>query len=794
MKISVGKSRKDRSWQVEEWTWADLCQRLEKPIKTRELMAEFKAMSKDARSEIKDIGGFVGGELEGGRRKGKAVKNRTLITLDADYAPAGMWQLATALHDFQMCCYSTHSHTAREPRLRFIIPLDRPVSVEEFVPISRMVAKDLGINAFDATSHEPSRLMYWPSVAADGEYFFAQQEGPVVCADDVLARYANWRDASTWPLSVNETAKQQRAAQQQGDPLVKKGPVGLFCRAYSVPAAMETFLPGVYEPTADAGRYTYRAGSTFGGAVLYDGGKFLYSHHATDPAGGQLVNAFDLVRLHLYGEQDEDTRATKVTSLPSYLAMMELVRQDGRCRELVALEGQASALVDFEDSADWRKRLTMDDRLGRLDSSIGNVVLILEHDQRLRGAIGYNEFAQRLCRVGDLPWAALDGRGDRENGAPWQDHDDAALRYYLEDVYKISSPKKIQDARDIVGKQHAFHPVRNYLEGLVWDGEPRVETLFADYIGARDTPYVREVTRVWMTAAVKRIFEPGCKFDEALTLAGKQGIGKSQLAARLGRRWFSDSLTTVQGKEAMEALQGNWIVELGELAAAKKAEVETIKMFLSKCEDRYRPAYGHNSVIYPRQCVFFATTNDAAFLRDRTGGRRFWIVEVDGPVQAELYERLTPEVVDQLWAEAVVLYRSGQPTYLTPETRAQATSLQEQYTEDNGLKGLIEEYLARPVPKDWPSWTTERRRDYLSGQDLASEELPEEELVVRSRVCAVEVAAEVFGLDYKRGALPTAQLKEINTVLAQLPGWRRQEQRAMCPPYGQQRVYVREAR
>ncbi len=304
MRISIGKSRKDTNWKVKDVTWKDLCSKLSKTHRTHETMAEYKAMTKVQKADAKDIGGFVGGVVEGGRRLKGNVHVRSLLTLDADYAPANFAQNAPFLLNCEAFIYSTHSHTPKAPRLRILLPLDREVSDEEYEPIARMIAKDLGIEMFDVTTYEVNRLMYWPSTASDGEYVTAHVEGAVTSADDTLARYKDWRNVREWPTSSLETSVQTKRAKAQGDPLSKPGLVGLFNRAYDVHGAIEAFLTDVYEPCDQPDRYTYTGGSSTAGVVIYQDGAFAYSHHATDPAGGMLCNAFDLVRVHKFGDLD----------------------------------------------------------------------------------------------------------------------------------------------------------------------------------------------------------------------------------------------------------------------------------------------------------------------------------------------------------------------------------------------------------------------------------------------------------------------------------------------------------
>ena len=216
----------------------------------------------------------------------------------------------------------------------------------------------------------------------------------------------------------------------------------------------------------------------------------------------------------------------------------------------------------------------------------------------------------------------------------------------------------------LVSSERLYHPVKEYLNGLSWDGTKRLENLLVDYLGAEDTPYVRAVTRKTLVAAVARIYEPGTKFDSILVLNGPQGIGKSTLFARLGRAWYSDSLSIsdMKDKTASEKLQGYWILELGELAGIRKMDVETVKSFITRTDDKYRKAYGVNVESHPRQCIIVGSTNsDGGFLRDVTGNRRFWPVRVLGKGRHKPWDL---DAVDQIWAEAAEYYHQGEELFL----------------------------------------------------------------------------------------------------------------------------------
>ena len=324
--LSLGTSRKDTNWKPVRMHWSDLLKRLRSPKRTPETAEEYASMPHDQKSEIKDVGGFVGGTVWG-NRKGGNVSTRQLLTLDADYGSMELWDTWVTMFAEAACVYSTHSHTPESPRLRFLIPLSREVDREEYEAIARLVANWMGIESFDDTTYQPNRLMYWPSCPKDGEYIFDWQDGPWLDVETVLNTYEDWHDVKQWPVSSRQKSQLRKATDKQGDPLSKPGVVGAFNRAYTIPAAIERFLPDTYAPSGD-GRYTYTAGHTVGGLVLYENESFAYSHHDTDPCSGQLCNAFDLVRIHLYGEQDNGSEGKPINERPSYFAMKQLIQSD----------------------------------------------------------------------------------------------------------------------------------------------------------------------------------------------------------------------------------------------------------------------------------------------------------------------------------------------------------------------------------------------------------------------------------------------------------------------------------
>lgn len=776
--IATANSRKAKTWKNRRVQWSELIEKLATTTRTPETVAEYKAMSRDRQSEIKDVGGFVGGYCEDGRRT--TIAHRSIICLDADFADPDIWEDWGVCYGNAAALYSTHKHTPERPRLRLIVPLTRNVSPDEYQAIGRRIAATLGIDQFDDTTYDARRLMHWPSTSVDGEYVYKTLDAELLDPDAVLATYHNWRDMSSWPTSSRVAEIAHKRATKQQDPLEKGGLVGAFCRAYSIEEAIEAFVPA-YAPCDEPGRYTYTEGSTAAGVIVYEH-KFAYSHHATDPASEQLLNAWDLVRVHRFGELDADADPdARASSLPSYKAMSHMAAEDPRVKMELLQQRTAEAMDDYAEPADtmepdnaWTAKLQITDK-GALAQTIDNAVIILTNDPALKDSIAYNELTHYIVARKSLPWRKINGTSN------WTDTDDAALRYYMERTYNLSGKDRIFDAVNVVAQANAFHPIRDYLNSCEWDGVKRVDTLLIDYFGAEDNVYTRAVTRKTLAAAVARVFRPGCKFDYILTLRGAQGIGKTTFFSKLGGDWFSNSFSTLQGKEAYEQVQGVWIVEIGELAGMRKSEVETIKLYISKQVDRFRAAYGRRVQDYPRQCIFIGTTNESQFLRDATGNRRWWIVDTPGKPTRDVWDELTPEEVSQIWAEAVQIYKAGEPLYLNGEEARIALDVQATYEEENPRVGRIAAYLDRKRPEGWETMDIYARRQWL--------ETTQEGTIACDKVSTVEIWVEALGGNPDR--LDRYAVKEINQIMATLPGWTYQRNRQTKTPYGRQRYYAR---
>ena len=783
IQIATGNSRMEKRWNNVEMELDEFIGRISHTIRTAETVEQYMKMTKAKQDAIKDVGGYVAGRLKGGRRKKDSVEYRTMIVEDMDHAVPGVIEQIEMLYNYRCLIYSTHKHTPENPRYRLAIPLSRPVSPDEYVAIARKVAEDIGIEMFDDTTYEPSRLMYWPSTSADGEFIFRDIEGEPLNPDDVLSRYKDWRDSSEWPVSSRQQNIVQREMRKQVDPLTKDGVIGAFCRTYTIEDAIAAFLSDVYQPSAMPGRYDYIPADSQAGVVIYEG-KFAYSHHATDPACGRLMNAFDMVRIHRYGDLDEKvSEDTEAAKLPSFTAMSEFAVSDENVKMTIAGERMEIAEKEFSgENGDWLKQLEYEKRSTVVKNTLRNLLLILNNDEKLKGIV-FNQLSDGMEIKGEVPW--------EHPSRFWRDADDAQLISYVDLTYGTFSARNYDIAVTKVADDRSYHPIREFLASLPeWDKVPRVDTILVDFLGASDNAYVRAVTRKTLCGAIARVMNPGCKFDTMLVLNGPQGKGKSTLISKLCGEWFNDSLllNDTKDKTAAEKLQGYWILEIGELAGLKKTEIETLRGFLSRQNDIYRASFGRRATPHPRQCVFIGTTNaENGYLRDTAGNRRFWPVKTPGDAARASWE-MTEEEIRQIWAEALVRYKEGEPLHLDNELAGMALKEQQIAMEVDEREGMVRDYLEMPLPERWDKMDIFDRRNYICGSEFGGEREPG--VRKRERVCNMEIWCECFGKE--RGNLKRQDANEISAIMANIEGWKKADNKVRFPIYGIVRGYCRD--
>lgn len=773
LNIAYGNNRQAKRWVNKTIGFDDLKERLRVTIRTTESAEEYAKMSRAQRDTAKDHGGFVAGVLKGGRRKADTVESRSMVALDGDRINADFLESYEALCPYTSVLYTTHSSTEENPRVRLVFPLTRDVTPEEFVAVSRYLAQMLGIDYFDECSYQPNQLMYWPSTPANGSFVYKETDGPWLDPDAILGEHPEWTDPTRLPTSSRESKANTTAQQKVQDPLTKEGVVGLFNRTYyPISKALEAFLSDVYEPTDNESRWHLIASSSMAGVEIKED-KFVYSHHAKDPAYLKMCNAFDIIRIHRFGDLDDKA---------SYKAMCEFAMEQDEVKMLAASERTAGAETDFSggEDIDWQKHLQYEPRSMVLKNNLHNITLIMENDPNLKGIV-FNQLADGLEIKGEVPW--------KHPARFWRDADDAQLISFVDSHYGSFSERNYRIAVTKVTDDRSYHPIREMFESLPpWDKVWRAETVLIDYLGAEDNRYVRAVTRKSLCAAYMRVYYPGIKFDNMIVLNGAQGIGKSTLISALGGEWFSDSLalSDMNDKTAAEKLQGYWILEIGELAGMKKADIDKVKAFISRQDDKYRASFGRRVTPHPRQCVFFGTTNsENGYLRDITGNRRFWNVKVTGQGKCKPWE-MTTELVQQIWAEVAEIARSGEKLYLDADLEAYARQEQREAMEQDDREGIVRNYLDMLLPDDWDSMDYYRRREYIRDIDDPTRS---EGTMKRQTVSNIEIWCECFGKSKEE--MRPSDSYAISAIMVRIEGWEKSGARQMLPIYGRQRVYTR---
>lgn len=810
--IAVGRSRRDTEWHNKVVTWFQL-KKLLQHRRTPCTLREYQQLSKEEQGRIKDVGGFVGGELKAdGRRTADNIKQRTLLTLDVDHATTLPTKIAP---HYALIVYSTHSHTPEAPRYRVVAPLSRPCNDIEYQAVAHRMAEGLGVDIVDMTSCEPSRLMYWAAAPKDADTFYYQQDGEPVDVDAMLATYKDYTNTAEWagaPRVGRPRTTQRGAAARMEDPRTKDNIVGSWCRTYDCIDVLEQMIPNLYKP-AGINRYTHIGSSSWGGMCIYDNGTFCYSYHNSDPIGGQLLNSWDLYRLTHFAHLDDNAAATtRADRLPSYKAMAQHAleipevkkdflahRTELNTDEWDQVGFSFSETNTTEETDDWLSELATDAK-GNIANTLTNYALILKNDPNaIKGRVVYDEFRGEKRVIGDLPW-------ERTDGTSWTDADTACLALYIDRTYKLRSKDYLTMMLDAVTQGNDFrrNVVQEFIEREQWDGTPRVDNLFVKYLGAEDNDYSRMITRKSLVACVARAYKPGIKYDQITVLVGSQGIGKSSILRKLagGGDLFMDSFTMdARSNKMQESVRGAWIIEIPELEGFYKQDMNVIKSFVSKQSDTYRPAYGREQIKVPRTCVFFATTNEGDFLRDSSGNRRFWILQCGEP-QAPLSE-LTPSEVAQVWAEAKVIWDSGkEQLYLNKEEGEELAKRQRDYDMDNDLLGELQAFLEIRLPADWEEYSKLERRAYIqarkSGAAYTRTEMSGGNLVTvkvdgvcpRIEISAVEVLNEFFGEDNGRANIQT---RKANNLLRKLDGWRESGERiTLTGGYGRQKVFSKD--
>lgn len=383
--------------------------------------------------------------------------------------------------------------------------------------------------------------------------------------------------------------------------------------------------------------------------------------------------------------------------------------------------------------------------------TVRNFEIIMDNDDRFAGKIKFDEFSRQEYLIGEVPWES------ESCDRAWGSHDDAALYSIIQTDYEVKNRNDYFDAIKNVSMRNKFHPVRDILDNLEFDGKEHIRSLLPDYLGVEDTEYSYQVMRLWMLGAVARAYEPGCKFDYTMILTGPQGLGKSTFLKMmaLNDAWFNDSLDSLDSDKAAQSLMGSWIVELAELKSLARTAggVESVKRFLTAVQDKYRVPYERRADIFLRQCVFAGTTNKSDFLQDETGNRRFLIVQtgVNEP-KKNLFAPGSIEDMRAAWAQAVHIWKSEYPELVLPDyCQDEARRLQDESMADDGKVGIITQFLDD-----------------------------------KQRTCVLEIWKEALE---ENGRPQKWQSSEISDIILSIPGWSRVKSPTTYKEYGRQKLF-----
>jgi putative DNA primase/helicase len=596
---SGGRDGKGRgSVKARLFTVLKLARLLSRPSQDKSITyTSYMKLSVDEKGDRKAAPGFIlAGKFRDGKRRMTHFEGRSAVQIDIDNCTPDQWAYIrngqARINDFGYIWHTTRAHCPEKPRVRMLVPTDRLMDADEANAITRLLSlylaedPDEAIKIPDSVSHKVNQIMYLPSVSLEQEFKHGINEAELFKVDAFLAEHPDWTDISKLPRK--DTEKSAAGPSKTGkmeDPREKPGIIGAFCRTYDVREAIERFIPDIYEPGDSSDyeeRYTYSPGSSSNGAILYDHGLFLTSHHSSDPAEG-THNAWDLVRLHLFGEKDDAAPAnTTPGNMPSFKEMVALALKDPE----VAKERTAAFVHDIDDEFDdyedeeevsiaellrtddeqsnadllsmvetdddppprrkkdkveearWQDRLVLD-KDGNVEKSRFNAALIICNDRRIASSIALNDltktpYVRAPLRFKGVPEARQAPIKDPIVGREWTDGDTAALNICLSaprdpanGYGRDFATQDIETAMVLAAEQNRFNPFLEMVEQEEWDGVRRNGTIWVRFLGAPDTVYVRELEYLFMLATITRVHEPGHPFHLVPIFGGTQGGGKS---------------------------------------------------------------------------------------------------------------------------------------------------------------------------------------------------------------------------------------------------------------------------
>ena len=434
-----------------------------------------------------------------------------------------------------------------------------------------------------------------------------------------------------------------------------------------------------------------------------------------------------------------------------------------------------------KDNTHWKDKLKHNNTDNSVKNTLSNLNLILSNDKRYQDKIEFNELTNMITF-------------NREN---WTDIQESHLKLYLEQSYDLlASVENISHICNIIADTHRYHPIKEYIESTHWDGISRIQTVFIDFLGATDNIYTKNVAIMSFVGAVARVYVPGIKFDTCTVFVGKQGTNKSKFLSKIAVNpdWFTDGVTTFDGKEFYESIQGKWIIELGEGTAFQKSIKERTKQAIASQQDFYRKPYGRNPEVRKRQCVFFGTTNNYDFLKDETGDRRYYPVDVNLQKATKSVDTdLTTEYIAQLWTEALYLFQSGQSIYIKDKAVLElAVQEQRKHFDESPLQSDIYNFLEILIPQanEWYAMGLEGRRRYIrtiQNGDDTFRTLGYTGVYKRDRISIKEIMCELYDYDLNQPIDRKTSLEASRSLIAL--GWNKTGQSIRVKPFGKVKIY-----
>lgn len=735
-----------------------LFSKTERTKETSEEYQEWKKHGDERALKCKDKGCFIAGISSENKRKAQNIISRNMVTLDLDNCPTNILDI---IEDFSkelkkaFFVYSTHSHTKAKPRLRVIFPLNRDVSPEEYVAIAFQLGQKIGMDFLDATTFQVARVMYAPTTSLDGDFYSKTYNmfDEYVEPDDLLEEYFDYKDISQFQRPFYfEGKKAQRISRgvMANSTKTKYAMVNNFNLTYSIKEAIDTFLPDIYTRESDD-RYSYALGESKNGLNILNS-QYAFSFHGSDPAQGKLLNAFDIVRIHKFGNMDnaDDFGRTKENNLGSFKEMCSWIRtslpnvmandirtiESKKTLEKQIISSTPGLEIKEEKKEEISNNLALidelfkDEKSGTIKKVAWNIYLIVEKDYRLKDLFFWDTIKHSVCFTRAPFW-----NSDIKKGDEVRDIDFSHIRKIIcSPPYFLSNEKVSEDAvRTSAFKKRINYPKQFLSELPLWDGKERIETIFCELFGVQDCAFVREASKKWFTALVARIMRPGIKFDSAIALLGAVGIGKSTWGKSLiavewngemkdidlAKHYFSDKALDLRNeRDTIDALRGNCVVELAEFDRYfTKYDKATLKSFLTNTVDKFIPRFGHGTEDVPRSFVYLATSNSMNPIKDPEDERRFWPFYCGlkkNEIRIFNKKYWNKDIRDQVLAEALEYYNQDYnfAAPFEPYVQKQLDALIETASLNDDYIGQIEEYVENEFPKNFLTYDFEDMRKF----------------------------------------------------------------------------------